>query len=148
MSKINWGRVVVGGLVAGVVLNVFDFLVNGLWLMDDWNMALQALGKGEMAGGTIALYVLWDFVLGIFVVWLYAAIRPRFGAGPTTAALAGLAVWFLIFLMHAIGEAPLGLFPMRLWVITTIVGVVQMAAAGVAGGWFYREGGEAPAAAT
>jgi hypothetical protein len=31
VAKINWGRVVVGGLVAGVVLNVFDFLVNGLW---------------------------------------------------------------------------------------------------------------------
>ncbi|HSE60477.1 MAG TPA: hypothetical protein VLA99_17380 [Nitrospiraceae bacterium] len=28
-------------------------------------------------------------------LWLYAAIRPRFGAGPKTALYAGLGVWVL-----------------------------------------------------
>lgn len=140
MGKINWGRVVLGGLLAGLVLNVFDFLVNGVWLMADWEAAMQALGKSPISDAMIGLYVVWDFVLGIFVVWLYAAIRPRYGAGPGTAVLAALAVWFLVFLMHAIGEAPLDLFPLRLYVMITLVGVVQMALAGLAGGWVYQEG--------
>ncbi len=145
MGKINWGRVVVGGLLAGLVLNVFDFLVNGVWLVADWDAAMQALGKGPISNAMIGLYVLWDFVLGIFIVWLYAAIRPRYGAGPGTAMLAGLAAWFLVFLMHSIGEAPLDLFPLRLYVIITLVGALQMALAGVAGGWVYQEEGGGPA---
>ncbi len=142
MGKINWSRVVLGGLLAGLVLNVFDFLVNGVWLMADWEAAMRALGREPISDAMIGLYVVWDFVLGIFVVWLYAAVRPRYGAGPGTAVLAGLAAWFLVFLMHSIGEAPLDLFPLRLYVIITLVGALQMALAGVAGGWVYREGAE------
>ncbi len=33
---------------------------------------------------------------------LYAAIRPRFGAGPSTAAIAALSVWFLTSWMHLV----------------------------------------------
>jgi hypothetical protein len=147
MSRINWSRVVLGGLVAGLVLNVFDFLVHGVWLADDWRAALEALGKPEASGATIALYVAWDFVLGIFLVWLYAAIRPRYGAGPATALRAGLAVWFAASLMRVIDEAPLGLFPARLWLITAAVGLLQLALAGLLGGWLYQEAepGAAPA---
>ena len=91
MGKINWSRVVLGGLLAGLVLNVFDFLVNGVWLMADWEAAMRALGKDPISNAMIGLYVLWDFALGIFVIWLYAAVRPRYGAGPGTAVLAGVA---------------------------------------------------------
>ncbi len=59
--------------------------------------------------------------------------------------LAGLAAWFLVFLMHSTGEAPLDLFPLRLYVIVTLVGALQVGLAGLAGGWVYREGGGGPA---
>ncbi len=146
MGKINWGRVVLGGLLAGLVLNIIDWLVYGVWLADDFEAAMQALGLGTIPAGMMGLYVVWDFVLGIFVVWLYAAIRPRYGAGPKTAVLAGLAVWFLVGFMHAVGEAPMGLFPMRLYVIGVVVGAVALALAGLAGGWLYQERAEAPSA--
>jgi hypothetical protein len=30
MSSINWGRVILGGLLAGLVINVFEFVLNGV----------------------------------------------------------------------------------------------------------------------
>ena len=39
--------------------------------------------------------IVMTFVLGIASVWLYAAIRPRFGPGAATAVCAGLAVWVI-----------------------------------------------------
>jgi hypothetical protein len=30
------------------------------------------------------LYIVMDFVVGILTVWLYAAIRPRYGPGPSS----------------------------------------------------------------
>jgi hypothetical protein len=52
MGKINLGRVVMGGLLAGVLLNVVDFLVHGVWLMDDYTAAMEALGKEAMPTST------------------------------------------------------------------------------------------------
>ena len=79
MGKINWGRVVLGGLLAGLVLNVIDWVVYGKVLAADFNAALQALGKGPMTGSMIIWFVIFDFLFGIFLVWFYAAIRPRSG---------------------------------------------------------------------
>jgi hypothetical protein len=31
----------------------------------------------------------------MWIMWLYAAIRPRYGPGPKTAAVAGFALWFI-----------------------------------------------------
>ena len=139
MGKINWGRVVAGGLLAGLVLNCVDFVVNGMLLAADWNAAMKALGKGEMAGSMIAWFVVYDFLLGIFTVWLYAAIRPRFGAGPKTAASAGFAVWFVVAFLHSVGDVPIGLFPLKLYLVTGIVALASLPLAAVAGAWPYKE---------
>jgi hypothetical protein len=80
-----------------------------------------------------------DFVYGIILVYLYAAIRPRFGPGPGAAVSAGLIVWLLVGLLHTLGEAPLGFLPMRLYVLGTVVGLVLMPLAAVAGARFYTE---------
>ena len=140
MGKINLGRVVLGGLLAGLVLNVFDWAVNGLWLANDWNAAMKALGKSEMSGSLIMWFVVADFLVGVFLVWLYAAIRPRFGVGPQTAVYAGLAVWALMGFIHGVAEAPMGLFPMNLYVISTGLALVFVPVASVVGVWAYKEG--------
>lgn len=140
MGKISWGRVVVGGIVAGIVLNVADFLVYGKLLAPDFAAAMQALGKPATAmSGAVTLFVVLDFVYGIALLWLYAAMRPRFGAGPKTAAIAGLAVWFFISLMHALGEAPMGLMPQRIYTVGVIASVIVLPLAAVIGAYFYKE---------
>ena len=103
---------------SGLVLNVVDFLVWGVWLAPDMAAALQAAGKKPI-DSLIPLFIVLDFVYGIALVQLYAAIRPRFGPGPGTAVKAGIFVWVLISLLHAIGEAPMGLLPMRLYTMGT-----------------------------
>lgn len=139
MGKINWGRVVLGGLLAGVVLNVIDAAVYGKWLAADFAAAMQALGKPGSMSSLIPLFVVLDFVTGIGLVWVYAAIRPRFGAGPQTAVIAGVAVWFFVALLHSLGEAPMGLFPQRIYTITTVVTLIEYALATAIGAYVYKE---------
>jgi hypothetical protein len=139
MPKINWSRVLLGGLLAGVVLNVVDWIVYGMWLAKDFGAAMQALGKPGAMDNLIPWFVFLDFVYGIGIVWLYAAIRPRFAPGVRTAVIAGIAVWFFISFMHTLGEAPMLLFPQRLYVLTTIVALFQLPAATAVGAYFYKE---------
>jgi len=140
MGRINWGRVVLGGLLAGVVLNIIDWLTYGVWLKPDLAAAMQTLGKQPGAmDSAVPLWVALDFVYGIGLLWVYAAIRPRFGAGPKTAVIAGVAVWFFVGLLHAIGEAPMGFMPQRVMMIGTIVNLIELAVAGPVGAYVYKE---------
>jgi len=147
MGKINLGRVVLGGLLAGVVLTVLEFVLNEPILGDQWTAAMESLSRTapESAGAMIG-YVIWNFLLGIALVWFYAAVRPRFGPGPKTAVLTGVAVWFVLWLLGFGGTVIAGMFPTNLVVITLIWEFFEVPIATVAGAWLYQEG-EAPAAA-
>lgn len=140
MGKINWGRVILGGLLAGVVINVFEFVLHGVILEEQWEAAMAALGRTmEESAGMMAIYIILGFLIGIFAVWLYAAVRPRFGPGPKTAACAGFAAWFGAYLLPTLGYMPMGLFPNDLMLIAVAVGLVEVIVATVVGAWPYKE---------
>ena len=100
--------------------------------------AISALGK-QMGEGQLLKFAVWGFLVGIFAVWLYAGIRPRYGAGLKTALCAGLAVWCLGYLLADVTPLALKLFPIRLTVIGLTVGLVEVSVATLAGAWLYRE---------
>jgi hypothetical protein len=137
---LNWNRVILGGLLAGLIVNVGEYLVNGVIFATDWTNVMTSLNRapGPSVKQMIALN-LWGFLTGIAITWLYASIRPRHGAGPKTAVLAGAAIWAVNFGLG--GSIPLifHLFPMQLWLATTLTGLVECIVAGLAGGWAYRE---------
>ena len=80
MGKINWTRVILGGLAAGLIINVFESLLNGAILAKDMEAAIRALGR-QMGGGALAMFIAWGFLVGIFAAWLYAAIRRSGASG-------------------------------------------------------------------
>ena len=139
MGRINTGRVILGGLVAGLVINIGESILNIPVIGAESDAALQALGLEPIGGGNIAVFVAMGFLLGLLTVWLYAAMRPRFGPGPKTAVIAGLVVWVLGVLFPSIGYGILGLFPINLAVIATVWGLFEMPIAAVAGACLYKE---------
>ena len=139
MSSINMGRVVVGGLVAGLLINVSEFVLNAVVLVNDMNAAMAALNRPPIDNSMIVWFVLLAFGIGIMAVWVYAAVRPRFGPGVQTALCASLVVWGLAYLYPNVSTIILGLFPTRLMIIATIWGLVEVLVAGVAGAWIYTE---------
>jgi hypothetical protein len=140
MGKINLGRVILGGLVAGVIINVVDGVLNGVILQSQWSEAAKAIGRpAAMSIKQIVAFNIWGFAAGILAVWLYAAMRPRFGAGPRTAMTAGAALWLLAYAMSDAMMAFLHVFPLGLLLIGTAVGLVEVLIATTAGAYFYRE---------
>jgi hypothetical protein len=148
MTKIDKGRVVLGGLLAGVVLNAGEFLLSEVILDDQWDEAIRALNLSEPCTCVIVAMVVMMFLVGIYTVWLYAAIRPRYGAGPRTAVCAGLAVWLIYYLLGFGSAALFGIFPVKLVLIAVAWGVIEMVLAALAGAWLYKEEEPATAAST
>ncbi len=140
MKRINFGRVILGGLLAGVVMNISEYVLNDIVLKSEMEAGMKALGKTMPQGGsTIAVWMILGFAMGIASVWLYAAIRPRFGAGPGTAARAGVVVWFFGSLVCTVIMVNLGLFPFN--ALPVVWELVQMIVATVIGAWLYKEEG-------
>jgi hypothetical protein len=138
MGRINWTRVILGGLVAGVIINVCEWVLNGVILAKDMEEAMKALGR-QVGGGALVMFTVWGFLVGISAVWLYAAIRPRYATGPKTALCAGAAVWGLGYLLASVTPLALQLFPKYLMAIGLVVGLVEVLVGTIAGAWLYRE---------
>ena len=141
MAGINTGKVITGGLVAGVVLNVLDFLNNYLIVGEDFRANATRLGLDPAVAESptgIATWVVIDFLMGILVVWTYAAIRPRFGPGPKTAIFAGLVPWLGISLV-LFGLSQGGLIPTVLWLKMAVITLVITSVGAVAGARMYQE---------
>jgi hypothetical protein len=139
MGKINLVRVVLGGLVAGFVINVFEFVLNGYFLANDWRDLMDSLHLPQLGMDELFWFVGLGFMLGLVAVWTYAAIRPRFGAGPKAAVYAALLVWVTAYVL---GNA----FPMVEGTITPaiahtlmLVGLVEIIVATLAGAFVYKE---------
>jgi len=146
---INTQKVLVGGLAAGVVLNIIDYLTNGVLLADRMKAEAEAFKPGlssmMMEGNAIAIYVVSDFVVGLLLVWTYAAIRPRFGPGPQTAATAALLFWLLGLILTA-GYLQMGLMSTASWSIYVAIWLVNLLLAAWVGAKLYTEEGSAAAA--
>lgn len=138
---INTGKVIVGGLIAGLVFNIGDFVINTMLLAADNAAFLQRLGidpaSMESAAG-MAPWIVIDFLFGLLVVWTYAAIRPRLGPGVSTAIIAGLIPYLGATLVLA-GFTSMGVFPTAMFIKGSIASLVNTAIGSVAGAWAYTE---------
>ena len=141
MSSINTGKVITGGLVAGVVFNALDFLNNFMVVGEDFRANATRLGLDPAVAEStqgMATWILIDFLMGLIVVWTYAAIRPRFGPGMKTAILAGL-IPYLSITFVMLGLSTGGLFPPALWAKMSLVQIVIVSMGSVAGAMVYKE---------
>lgn len=139
--RMNTGKVIVGGLVAGIVFNIGDFLINTQLLAADNAEFLKRLNIDPATMESFAGMVPWivvDFLFGLLVVWTYAAIRPRLGPGVSTAIVAGL-IPFLGATLVLAGFTSMGVFPMAMFIKGTVASLVNTSIGSVAGAWVYTE---------
>src|SRR5579871_237735 len=114
MSKINFGRVILGGIVAGIIIDIVEYVLNAIVLADRWNAIMAAHSLPQFTTNAIIAFNIIGLVTGIAAVWTYAAIRPRFGEGPGTAFIAALLIWVVGYLLSDMGPALAGIYPLSL----------------------------------
>lgn len=145
----NFQRIVLGGIVAGLVCYLGDGVVHGLLLQPRWVQIAAALHLTNTGGQQSMLWFLaYDVAKGLGTVLVYAMIRPRFGAGPRTAIIAGLLVWALCIPLPLGGMIPLQFFGKKFALLWSIYGAFPVLLGAIAGAALYREQGSAEAAAS
>jgi hypothetical protein len=137
--NINFGRVVLGGLVAGLILNIGEFLLNAVVLANQMKDFMTKHNFPEPPSSFMVIATGLTFLLGIVIVLLYACIRTRLGAGVKTAIIAGLFAWFAIYFYSGLINAALFEIPMGTMVMVVVWGLVEYVIAAIAGAALYKE---------
>jgi hypothetical protein len=139
MGKINFGRVLLGGLVAGLILNIGEYILNDKVLATQMAEMFRRCGFPKPGTNFIVIAVVITFVLGIVIVLGYAAIRPRFGPGAKTAIIAGLLAWFGVVVYQSVIVVALGMEPVNVFGLVLIWELVEYLLATLVGAWLYQE---------
>jgi len=138
MGKTNIARVILGGLVAGLILNIFEYVLNGVVFAAQWD-AFEKMLNRQMRPNAIPFFVVSTFVAGVGVVWLYAAARPRLGPGPKTAILTGLAYWFFAYALPDANSIFANVVPGHLTLVVCFMLLVGVLLASLCGAALYKE---------
>jgi len=140
MGKINVGRLILGGIVAGIAIDLLDYFVDGVWLAPRWANEMALLDRAGFSPVQVIWFNVIGLLTGIVAIWIYVAIRPRFGPGVKTAIYAGLAVWILSVLFPNVAFMHVAkLFSNHLTFYTTLGGLVEVLIGTIAGASVYRE---------
>jgi hypothetical protein len=138
----NLQRILLGGLIAGVICFIGDGVVHGVLLQSRWNDIAAALHldvSEEARRSSFGYYVVYDLLKGLGAVLVYALIRPRFGAGPRTALIAGLLTWALTIPVPLYGLLPMHFFGRKFALLWSIYGAFPIIIGAIAGAAPYRE---------
>ena len=139
---INNSKFLIGGIAAGVVMNVIDFIsykfILGARMMAESEAFKPGMSQAMMTSSAMISNIVMDLVLGILLVWTYAAIRPRFGPGMKTATYVAVLFWILagIFLS---GYLHMGMMSSGLWWTFAFVGLVNFWVSAWVGARLYSE---------
>ena len=141
MAGINYGRVVLGGLAAGVVVNVCDTVIAMFLMTNDLQRMARRLNLNWEVVNSPSVAITWavvDFLYAFLIVWTYAAMRPRLGPGPKTAVIAGLVPYTAMVLVLA-GFQSMGIFALDSFVKNAALSLGTVVLASLAGGAVYKE---------
>lgn len=144
MAPVNWRRVVLGGLLWALVYGAIGGLAMLLFLGRAFVGELERLGQPlELTAESLIRLGAFGFIFtvafGIASMWLYAAIRPRYGPGPKAAAITAFAVWLFSIVASVSHLGMFGLVSPQFIVLDLPSELIAMLAATLARAWLYRE---------
>lgn len=137
----NYGRIIGAGLLAGLALNIGDMLAGMVLFKDDMQALVERLHLDPTVLTSMSGIIPWvvvDFILGILIVFNYAAMRPRFGPGPKTAVVAALVIFAAMTLL-VYGFVTMGIFDRGPFVKQTLFYLINMSVGALIGAWAYKE---------
>jgi len=141
MNKINWPRLIVGGLVATVILFVTDGFLHERLVSADWKAVYDALGSAgpQHKPAHMLYFVVFELGRGFISIYLYALMRSCCGPGPKTAALAGIVAWIAFSVTGPAQFIPLGFYSNALWLKVGAFQLITSVVAAIAGAALYKD---------
>src|ERR1044071_6005991 len=139
MGKTNYGRLILGAVVAGVIYFVCDGTIHGALLGQYHMAAVTRVTPNPTADNTSYIYfALFDLGKGLVAMLIYLAARARCGPGPKTAVWAGLVAWLAVEVLPSIEWMPFPFYEKSFFVKVMALELLPMVLGAVIGAWLYK----------
>lgn len=141
MPKLNWNRIIIGGLVAAVIGFLTDGFFHESVVAADWKAVYAGLGAREPqhSSSSMAYFAIFELGRGLVSLFLYALMRQPFKPGPKTAALAGVVAWLAFSVTGPAQFIPLQFYSHALWVKVAAFQLVTSIVAAITGAALYKD---------
>ena len=141
MATINWGRLILGSLIAAIIMFITDGFIHGTIAQTDWESIYNGLGASQPAphGASMIYFAIFELGRGFTAMMFYVLMRAYFGAGPKTAVLAGIVGWIAFSLTGPVQFIPLGFFSNALWLKVGAIHLITSILATIAGAALYKD---------
>ncbi len=142
MKKINLGYVFLAGFVASLAFifaeMVFEGSVQLVFRINENDLFLEAFDN--LPSGTLyhIVNLLYLYLVCVLMMWVFAAIRPRFN-NRLNAALGTSLVFWLFLVLFLVNYSNLGLYPYRMSLLSIGFNLLEIPSAVIAGSLVYRD---------
>lgn len=136
--KINVKSVIKSGLIAGLLISLSAITMVPV-VGNEMDLVLESRGLPPLSNMAMMFFVVLSFINGITLIFLYALVKERLGAGIRTAVIVSVVFWFLTYFLSNVSLVAYGFMPVRLTIIGTIWGLGELLLAGIVGSKLYKE---------
>jgi hypothetical protein len=140
MSSQPRRRLLLATVIAGVVMNALDGLVNGVLFLGEFRANAVRLGLDPAAAFSplgVFTWITLDFVFAFVLAWVYGALRLRDARGVFTA-LKSAAALYVPTTGVILGFGVLGMLTGPLLLIMATSGLVVVSLGAIVAGWAYE----------
>jgi hypothetical protein len=141
MPRINWVRLIVGGVIATLILFLTDGFFHERIVSADWKAVHDNLRipEGKHSALGVLYFLIFELGRGLIAMFLYVLMRPHFRPGPKTGALAGVVAWIAFSVTGPAQFIPLGFFSNALWIKVAAFQLVTSVLAAIVGAAIYKD---------
>jgi hypothetical protein len=141
MPRINWGRLILGILIAAIIMFVTDGFIHEKLVKADWMALYDALRATppEAHSANMIYFAIFELGRGFTAMMFYVLMRAFCGAGPKTAVCAGIVGWIAFSLTGPVQFIPLGFFSTALWLKVGALHFITSIIATIAGAALYKD---------
>lgn len=130
--------IIKAGLIAGIIICLSAVTMVPV-VGSQMDLALAKFNLPPLSTGAMIFFCFVSLSLGITLIWLYAAILPRFEHRIKSAIIASFVLWFPGYLLPNLANVAYGFMPVELTVIGIVWGLGELLIAGLIGTMFYKE---------
>jgi hypothetical protein len=136
--SVNAKSIFTSGLVSGLLINVSAIAMVPM-VGDQFDKVLASRDLPPLSSSAMAFFSGVSFIMGFFLVWLYAVAKVQSGPGIKTAVMVPVVFWFFAYLIPNVSMVVYGFMPVGLTVIGTAWGLVELVVASIVGAALYKE---------
>jgi len=142
MKKISIAKVALAALVASLVFLFVEMILEGgvMLIFGVSEVKMMQEASIPIPSGTLyyVLAIIDLYLVCSLIMWVYAAIRPRFRDHLRAALAASLVFWFFAFLF-VVNYSNVGLYPLKFALLGMGFNLVEIPAAVMTGALVYRQ---------